>query len=99
MDSSGDAPDELESLGLSEVVLDDKGYIRAVIPASKGCENAPVIGFLSHVDTSHDVSGKDVKPLVHENYDGKAIKLGDVVLDPEEYPLLLDYVGEENNYI
>ena len=87
--------DELESIGLSEVVLDDKGYIRAVIPASKGFENAPVIGFLSHADTSHDVSGKDVKPIIHENYDGKAIQLGDAVLDPEEYPLLLDYVGKK----
>ena len=87
--------DELESIGLSEVVLDEKGYIRAVIPASEGYENAPVIGFLSHVDTSHDVSGKDVKPVIHENYDGRSIKLGDAVLDPGEYPLLLDYVGEK----
>ncbi len=87
--------DELESIGLSEVVLDGNGYIRAVIPASEGYENAPAIGFLSHVDTSHDVSGKDVKPIIHEKYDGKAIKLGESVLDPEEYPLLLDYVGRK----
>ena len=87
--------DELEVIGLSEVVLDDKGYIRAVIPASKGFENAPVIGFLSHVDTSHDVSGKDVNPLIHENYDGKPLVLGEHVLDPEEYPLLLNYKGRK----
>ena len=87
--------DELEVIGLSEVVLDDKGYIRAVIPASKGFENTPVIGFLSHVDTSHDVSGKDVNPLIHEKYDGKPLVLGDHVLDPEEYPLLLNYEGRK----
>ena len=87
--------DELESLGLTEVVLDNKGYLSAVIPASKGYEDSPVIGFLSHVDTSHDVSGKDVKPLIHESYDGGPIILGESVLDPEEYPLLKNYIGRK----
>ena len=87
--------DELESAGLSEVELDDKGYIRAVIPATKGYEESTVIGLLAHVDTSPDVSGKDVKPVIHENYDGSVIRLGESILDPAEYPGLMRYAGRK----
>ena len=68
--------DEMRSLGLSDVTVDKYGYAMGTIPASEGCENAPVIGFISHVDTAPDMSGKDVKPRIIENYDG-----GDIVLN------------------
>ena len=68
--------DEMRSLGLQDVTVDKYGYAMGTIPASEGCENAPVIGFISHVDTSPDMSGKDVKPHVIENYDG-----GDIMLN------------------
>ena len=60
--------DEMRSLGLQDVTVDKYGYAMGTIPATEGCENAPVIGFISHVDTSPDMSGKDVKPHVIENY-------------------------------
>ena len=67
--------DEMRSLGLQDVTVDKYGYAMGTIPATEGCENAPVIGFISHVDTSPDMSGKDVKPHVIENYDGSDIVL------------------------
>ena len=62
--------DEMRSLGMVDVTVDKYGYAMGTIPASQGYENAPVIGFISHVDTSPDMSGKDVKPRVIECYDG-----------------------------
>ena len=49
--------DEMEALGMTEVTMDQYGYVMGTVPASKGCENAPVIGFIAHVDTSPDMSG------------------------------------------
>lgn len=86
---------ELKGLGISDVSLDDHCYVIARVPASAGCEKAPTIGLMAHMDTSSDVSGKDVKPRRIDNYDGKAIKLsGDYVLDPALYPDLSDHVGD-----
>ena len=64
---------ELKEMGLSEVVLDEKGYLYATLPANTDKE-MPVVGFISHLDTSPDMSGKDVKPRIVENYAG-----GDIV--------------------
>ena len=67
--------DEMEALGMTEVSMDQYGYVMGTVPATPGCENAPVIGFIAHVDTSPDMSGKDVKPHVIEEYDGCDIAL------------------------
>lgn len=86
--------EELETIGLTEVSMDKYGYVMATLPASKGYENAPVIGFISHVDTAPDMSGANVKPHVVENYDGRDIRLGDDCwLRVEEFPELAFFKG------
>ena len=86
--------EEMKALGLEDVTIDKYGYVMGTIPASKGKENAPVIGFLAHVDTSPDMSGKNVRPRIIEEYDG-----GDIVLNPSltmrvsEFPELSRFVG------
>ena len=86
--------EEMKVLGLEDVSIDKYGYAMGTIPATKGKENAPVIGFLAHVDTSPDMSGKDVRPRVIEKYDG-----GDIMLNPSltmsvaEFPELSRFVG------
>ncbi len=85
--------DELEEIGLEDVRLDEYGYVYGSL---QGVESAPPIGLIAHVDTSPDVTGTNVKPQVHEGYDGGVIELpGDpsVVLDPEELPLLKKKIG------
>ncbi|MBR4951823.1 MAG: peptidase T [Alistipes sp.] len=86
--------EELETLGLTEVSMDKYGYVMATLPATKGYENAPVIGFIAHVDTAPDMSGANVKPHVVENYNGKDIRLGDdCYLRVEEFPELAFFKG------
>ena len=65
----------MSTLGMTEVTVDEHGYAMGTIPATPGLETAPVIGFISHVDTSPDMSGKDVHPHIIEDYDGGDIKL------------------------
>ena len=89
--------EELESLGLQEVSLDDNGYLYATLPANTD-EAAPVVGFIAHMDTSPDMSGKDVAPRIVENYDGKDIVLcpeENIVLSPAQFPELLEHKGED----
>ncbi len=92
--------DELEKMGISDVELDANGFIIARLPASDrgrghGGKPAPVIGFMSHVDTAEDVPGKNVQPRIHEYYDGGVIRLeGGVTIDPKDFPDLLQYRGE-----
>jgi tripeptide aminopeptidase len=82
---------ELNEIGLQEVELDDYGYLMATIPAN-GIENAPVVGFIAHVDTSPDFSGENVNPQIIENYDGRPVKLkNNVTIDPAEFPELTQY--------
>jgi tripeptide aminopeptidase len=78
-----DLAGELRGLGLADVELTDHCYVIARIPPGPGREAAPAIGFLAHLDTASDVSGKDVRPRLVENYDGKKIELAPgLVLDP-----------------
>lgn len=87
--------DELKTIGLQEVEMDKFGYVTATIPAN-GAENCPVVGFIAHVDTSPDFSGENVQPQIHEDYDGSAVKLKNgVVIDPEEFPEILNYKRQE----
>ena len=86
--------EEMEALGMTEVVMDTYGYVMGTIPATKGCENAPVIGFIAHVDTSPDMSGEGVKPRVIEEYDGGDISLnGQLTMRVSEFPELALFKG------
>lgn len=85
---------ELRAMGIQDVEITDKSYLIARIPPSKGRESAPSVGFCSHLDTVEEVSGKDVRPQVIEQYTGKAVDLGNgVMLDPAFEPDLLQAVG------
>ena len=86
---------ELESEGLSEVEMDDKGYIYATLKANvKG--DIPTIGFISHYDTSPDCSGANIQARIVNNYDGGDILLSEgIVSSPKKFPELLKHVGED----
>ena len=88
---------ELESLGLEDITLDEHGYLFATLPANINKE-VPTIGFIAHMDTSPDMTGKDVTPRIVEKYDGSDIVLcaeENVVLSPSQFPELLDHKGED----
>ena len=87
--------EELEREGLQDVEMDDKGYIYATLPANTDAD-MPVIGFISHYDTSPDCSGADIKPRIVENYDGHEIVLSEgITLSPRKFPELLAHEGED----
>jgi len=84
----------MQALGMTEVIMDRYGYVMGTVPATPGCENAPVIGFIAHVDTSPDMSGKDVKPRVIEEYDGGDIALnGQLTMRVADFPELEFFKG------
>ena len=89
--------EELEAMGLTEITLDEKGYLYATLPAN--CEKSvPVVGFIAHLDTSPDMSGKDVKPRVVQAYEGGDIVLcekDDIVLKVSDFPEVEDYKGHD----
>jgi tripeptide aminopeptidase len=86
--------EELQKMGVQDITLDDHGFLIARIPASEGGESKPCIGFMAHLDTSADVSGENVNPQVHEDYDSKPIMLnGGTELDPEKDTSLFRYRG------
>lgn len=86
--------EEMKSLGLNEVEIDGNGYAMGTIPATKGYENCPVIGFISHVDTSPDMSGAHVKPQIIGDYDGNDIQLNSsLVMRVADFPELSFFKG------
>ena len=89
--------DELKRIGLQEVVVDDNGYVMGTVPAT--CNRVlPVIGFIAHMDTSPDMSGRNVSPRIVRGYDGGDITLCEeegIVLSPNDFPEMLDYIGED----
>ena len=86
--------DEMQALGMTEVTMDRYGYVMGTVPATPGCENAPVVGFIAHVDTSPDMSGKDVKPRIVEDYDGGDIVLnGHLTMRVADFPELAFFKG------
>lgn len=88
--------DELTSEGLEDIFLDEHGYLYATLPASEGCEALPVIGFIAHMDTSPDCSGKDINARIVRNYDGGDIVLSEgIVSSPKKFPELLNHIGED----
>jgi tripeptide aminopeptidase len=89
--------EELNSIGLKDVNLDKNGYVMATLPANTKKE-IPTIGFISHMDTSPDMSGKHVKPRIVNNYDGENIILNkekEIVFETSKYPEILQYKGQD----
>lgn len=88
--------DELKKIGMEEVTIDENGYVFATLPANTN-KQVPTIGFLAHVDTATDFTGKNVKPQIVENYDGGDVILNKelgIVLSPEAFPSLKNYKGQ-----
>lgn len=97
MDLLKELEKEIKEMGLIEISLDDKGYLMATLPANTD-KKIPTIGFIAHVDTSPDMSGKNVNPRIVEVYDGKDIVLNkeqNIVLSPDDFPELLSHKGED----
>jgi tripeptide aminopeptidase len=89
--------EELESLGLQEVFLDENGYLYATLPANID-KQVPVVGFIAHMDTAPDMSGKNVTPRIVQHYDGGDIVLNaadNIVLSPTQFPELTKHIGED----
>lgn len=88
--------EELKDMGMQDVSLDKKGYLMATLPSNID-KYVPTVGFISHLDTSPDMSGKNVKPRIVENYDGNDIVLNEkenIVLSPKQFPELTMYRGQ-----
>jgi tripeptide aminopeptidase len=88
--------DELEAMGMSDVTIDEHAYVMATLPSNVD-HDVPVIGFISHFDTTPDFTGKDVKPQIWENYDGGDLVLNkeqNIVLSPEYFDDLKHYKGQ-----
>ena len=89
--------EELQSIGLVDIELDTNGYLMATLPAN--CDQPlPTIGFIAHLDTSPEMSGKHVQPRIVENYQGGDIMLNKeegIVLETEKYPEILQYIGQD----
>ena len=89
--------EELEAMGLEEISLDEHGYLFATLPSNVD-RPLPTVGFIAHMDTSPDMTGKDVSPRIVENYDGTDIVLckeENIVLSTTRFPELLDHQGED----
>lgn len=87
--------EELKMIGMDEVTVDENGYVMASLPANTD-KQVPTIGFLAHLDTATDFTGKNVKPQITENYDGNDILLNEdlhIVLSPKSFPNLNNYKG------
>ena len=90
--------EELREIGLSDVDVDSNGYLTATIPATSAKANVPTIGFIAHVDTSPEMPGADVRPIVHRNYAGGDIVLPDdpsAVLRVANDPALAARIGDD----
>ncbi len=88
--------EELKAMGIKNAEMDANGYVMAEIPSNID-KKVPAIGFIAHMDTSPDFSGKDVKPLITENYDGKDIVLNkeeNIILSVVDFPELQQYKGQ-----
>ncbi|UII78862.1 peptidase T [Flagellimonas sp. CMM7] len=87
---------ELHQIGMQDVSIDENAYIMATLPSNID-KKVPIIGFISHIDTTPDFTGKNIKPQIVENYDGKDIVLNkakDIVLSPDYFEDLLQYEGQ-----
>jgi tripeptide aminopeptidase len=90
--------DELKTIGLADSTIDEHGYVMATIPATTKKTDVPVIGFIAHVDTSPEMSGTGVKPIVHRDYQGQDLVLPDdptAVIRPADVPYLRERIGDD----
>jgi tripeptide aminopeptidase len=88
---------ELKELGLDNVSIDDKGYVYAYVPSNLENDNEPTVGFISHYDSTPDFNGKDIKPIIWDNYDGGDLLLNKetgFTLSPSKFETLKDYIGQ-----
>lgn len=88
----------LQSMGLKDISLDENGYLMATLPGNSPKKDLPVVGFIAHLDTSPDMSGRHVNPRIVKNYDGGDITLNaenNIVLSPTEFPELNHYKGQD----
>lgn len=88
----------LQSMGLKDISLDENGYLMATLPGNSPKKELPVVGFIAHLDTSPDMSGRHVNPRIVKNYDGGDITLNaenNIVLSPTEFPELNHYKGQD----
>ena len=87
--------EEMKGLGIEDAHVDNKCYVYGTLPATKGYEDKAKLGFIAHIDTSEDLSGRDVKPQIVENYDGKDIVLGDSgrIIKVSDFPHLKGFKG------
>lgn len=88
---------ELEELGLSDVKISEKAYVTATLPANVAGD-VPSIGFIAHMDTATELTGKDVKARVVKNYDGGDVTLNaelGIVLSPADFPAMMECVGQD----
>jgi len=89
---------ELREMGAAEVHMDPHGYVTATVPATSSKRDLPTIGFIAHVDTSPEMPGAGVKPIVHAKYDGRELRLPDdptVVLRAADIPALAERLGDD----
>src|SRR5215211_3062072 len=89
---------ELTAVGITDAAIDDHGYVFATIPATSPKTGVPTIGFIAHVDTSPEMSGVNVRPLVHRNYQGQDLILPDdpaTVLRLADNPSLAEQIGHD----
>ena len=89
--------EELKTLGLSDVSMDEHGYIYGYVPSNLENDDEPVVGFISHYDTSPDFNGENVKPIIWDDYDGGDLLLNKetgFILSPKKFETLNDYVGK-----
>lgn len=90
--------EELRALGLADAAMDEHGYVMATIPSTTRKKNVPMVGFIAHVDTSPEMPGAGVKPIVHEKYDGRDLVLPDdpsAVIRLAENPALREQMGND----
>lgn len=88
--------DELKSIGITDAILDDNGYVMGTIPSNIETK-VPTVGFIAHMDTSPDFSGRNVNPQIIDNYNGEDIVLNqelDIVLSTSKFPEIKNYVGK-----
>lgn len=88
---------ELEKMNLEDITLDENGYLMATLPSNTD-KDVPVVGFIAHLDTAPDMSGKHVNPRIVANYDGGDITLNEsqnIILSPSEFPEMLNYLGQD----
>ncbi|WP_455714025.1 peptidase T [Anaerosporobacter sp.] len=89
---------EMKEMGIDDAQMDEYGYVYGTIEATKGCEDLPYIGLVAHMDTSNALSGKDIKPRIVKNYDGKDIVLNEeknIIMRTKEFAHMADYVGQD----